>query len=581
MNSELMEIDLIFKLPINFNSNKKEINLSIVQDLELIKSNDSNEICIYNYILNPSNCFGDLILNSFSKYYSTDISYLKDTQTLLKNFTSTSEEMDSYKFKEIYDSWNEIKNETGFCEKYLFIDWEHAKFLNNNSSFLQIMSLYNIISPLLSLFIPIFILIIPFFIIKMKGLDININEYIDILKIIISNHAIGKIFTEFNEIDSSQKLYLLVSAAFYIFSIYQNILICIRFYSNAKKIHDYLLKFKNYLSYTLNSMDNHLLQINNLKSYQSFQKDIIKHKSILLEFKSKLDIIKPFSISFLKLFEIGNVLHTFYQLYDNKTYQQSLIYSFGFNGYINNMEGLHKNIISNHINFTKFIKKSNKKSNSYFKNAFYPNLINKDPIKNSYLLDTNYIITGPNASGKTTLLKTTLINIILSQQFGCGCYTNAKSIIYDNLHCYLNIPDTSGRDSLFQAEARRCKEIIDNINDENNKLQNHFCIFDELYSGTNPEEATISAIAFMEYIVSKSNVKCMLTTHYTKVCKHLSNNINITNFNMKTLKENNNLIHTYKLDNGISDIKGGFKVLSDMNYPIEIIEKTNLYNSLS
>ena len=71
MNSELMEIDLIFKLPINFNSNKKEINLSIVQDLELIKSNDSNEICIYNYILNPSNCFGDLILNSFSKYYST------------------------------------------------------------------------------------------------------------------------------------------------------------------------------------------------------------------------------------------------------------------------------------------------------------------------------------------------------------------------------------------------------------------------------------------------------------------------------------------------------------------------------
>ena len=33
--------------------------------------------------------------------------------------------------------------------------------------------------------------------------------------------------------------------------------------------------------------------------------------------------------------------------------------------------------------------------------------------------------------------------------------------MYDKIHCYLNIPDTSNRDSLFQAEARRCKEIID------------------------------------------------------------------------------------------------------------------------
>jgi hypothetical protein len=34
---------------------------------------------------------------------------------------------------------------------------------------------------------------------------------------------------------------------------------------------------------------------------------------------------------------------------------------------------------------------------------------------------------------------------------------------FDHIHSYLNIPDTSGRDSLFQAEARRCKEILDCI----------------------------------------------------------------------------------------------------------------------
>ena len=88
------------------------------------------------------------------------------------------------------------------------------------------------------------------------------------------------------------------------------------------------------------------------------------------------------------------------------------------------------------------------------------------------------IITGPNASGKTTTLKSALINIILSQQIGYGCFESLKMCPYDTIHCYLNIPDTSGRDSLFQAEARRCKEIIDIIHLEKDKT--HYCIFDEL-----------------------------------------------------------------------------------------------------
>lgn len=153
------------------------------------------------------------------------------------------------------------------------------------------------------------------------------------------------------------------------------------------------------------------------------------------------------------------------------------------------------------------------------------------------------IISGPNASGKTTTLKTVLINIILSQQIGFGCFKSLKFSPYDNIHCYLNIPDTSGRDSLFQAEARRCKEILDSLNNKNKET--HFCIFDELYSGTNPEEAVVSAFAFMDYIVKNENVTCLLTTHYTKLCKKLSKNENIQNYNMKTLKKNDNFEYIY------------------------------------
>ena len=120
----------------------------------------------------------------------------------------------------------------------------------------------------------------------------------------------------------------------------------------------------------------------------------------------------------------------------------------------------------------------------------------------------NFIITGPNASGKTTLLKTTLINLILSQQIGFGCYTKCSIIPYDFFYSYLNIPDTSGRDSLFQAEARRCLDILHIIQQDPDKR--HFCIFDELYSGTNPREAISSAKYYLEYLAQR---QCFVFTY--------------------------------------------------------------------
>ena len=240
------------------------------------------------------------------------------------------------------------------------------------------------------------------------------------------------------------------------------------------------------------------------------------------------------------------------------------------------------NIIENKLVKTEFIntnknKNKNKKRKPVFKKMYYPKLINDEEskiIKNDCNLNKNMIITGPNASGKTTTLKTALINIILSQQIGYGCFESLNLCPYDNIYCYLNIPDTSGRDSLFQAEARRCKEIIDSINLEPDKT--HFCIFDELFSGTNPEEAVVSAFAFMDYIVKNKNVTCLLTTHYYKLCKKLSKNKLIKNYSMKTVKKNDNFEYTYLIEEGISKIKGGLKVLKDMNYPKEILDNTKI-----
>ena len=126
---------------------------------------------------------------------------------------------------------------------------------------------------------------------------------------------------------------------------------------------------------------------------------------------------------------------------------------------------------------------------------------------------------------------------------------------------------------MFQAEARRCKEIITVI--KNNPKTSHFCIFDELYSGTNPHEAISSAYSYLLFLTKTKSLKFILTTHFTKLCKLLNKDKNIVNNHMKT--DIIDLIpqYRYRMINGISTIKGGLCVLEQLNYPREILNDAN------
>ncbi len=606
------KINEYFKIPISFNKQKMELNSNIIEDLELIKTIDpdtnpdtnpeQSNSSIYEYTYNPKTTVGKKVLEQYPTHYTTDIQYLKDTQKLLKLYKPYTKQSDSiYDFdreqdlEHIVKIWEEIKNDSGFKNKYQYIDWSFWEFINKSETLLQFLCLYNLSSPVLSFLTPVLILITPFFIIQARGVKLNISEYIEILKVVSSNNPIGKFFTRINDVTLNDKIYLLVSTAFYVFSIYQNVLTCIRFNANMKKIHNYFDKLKSYIQHTKDSASNLLTYTSGLKSYEKFTTTVGNKILVLSHFLNKLENITPykccmFDVNYLinKTKQFGKIMKYFYDVYSDEALHECFLYSFGFNGYLENLEGLIDNINNKHIHLASFNKigkeKKNKdksndkgKDKSVFKNSYYPALINKNPVKNTVRLNNNIIITGPNASGKTTILKTSLINIILTQQIGCGFYEKATLSPFKFIHCYLNIPDTSGRDSLFQAEARRCKNIIDIIQD--NATDSHFCAFDELYSGTNPTEAVSSASAFMNYLITFKNVNCMLTTHFIELCKDLEKTKSFENCHMETKmngNEDNDFNYTYLLKKNISTISGGIKVLKDMNYPTEIIT-----NSLS
>ena len=232
------------------------------------------------------------------------------------------------------------------------------------------------------------------------------------------------------------------------------------------------------------------------------------------------------------------------------------------------MHGICQNVQNTHLSYAEY----SDEVDTNIKQQYYPPLICENVLKNNCDLSNNMIISAPNKAGKTTILKTTTLNIIFSQQFGCGFYESAVIQPYQYIHSYLNIPDTSQRDSLFQAESRRCKNIIDQILE--NPRSRHFCIFDELYSGTNPDEASQAGKAFINYLSKFSNVDFILTTHYFKICKFFKGHTKVTNHKMEVGVENTgDFNYTYKLKKGISTLKGGIRVLKDLNYPEEILKE--------
>ena len=670
-----------FKLPICYleDKDKREINSNILNDLELLEAKNDDCVPMYETIFNPESIFSKKFVSLWSRYYTTNIEFLKDSQTFYKSYVNQygcklSEPLrmvldnktpdtngNNYTYipykasddaitgtgvvifpHDVYDTidklWVDIAGDKNFKQRFSYIDFPMLDSLNKSPVVMQLMSIYNLTSPVISLLSPLILLFIPFFLLKIQKSQVSLSTYMTSLKTILSSHPIGKVFSllDFSSMPWDKRIYVLMSVFFYFIQVYQNVMSCHRFYKNMILIHKNIFILNDYFRYTIRNMKHVIQMSHNLITYREFTNDLKAKVQHLEKLCSVFSNIKPFSFSFKKFIEIGKLMKLNYEIFVDHDIKSCVDYSFGFNGFYENIDHIKQMIDSSRINACVFIsdmdvgddeedaddeaitetadeskerekgekgeknKKSKKNTSSMstistisktssktansttsskhtnkkhtsFTQLYYPP--HETPIKNNVVINKKIIITGPNAAGKTTIIKSTLMNIILSQQIGYGFYDSANINPYDYLHSYLNIPDTSGRDSLFQAESRRCKEILDSLEKENDKR--HFCIFDELYSGTNPYEAVASAYGYIDYLSTMKNVDLMLTTHYISLCNNLKTNKKIKNYKMKVnVEEDYNIKYLYKLERGVSKIKGGIKVLYDLEYPQTIIDNT-------
>jgi len=596
-----------FRLPITYVESSKIHPMStvLVSDLELVQltNTNTNSKPIYDHLFQPSHSWGKQMITEWSKQFSSDTQYLADTQQVISEMGNYQDQvhngvkshlLDDANCVQFQEMWDSI-HVPCFLEKYNYMEWDFLKHLNESTVFLQLLSVGNIMSPIISLLIPILFLIFPFLILKIQGTPITFEVYIQVLQEIAKNHFIGKAIVGLKSMSIDKLIYVILMFGLYLMQIYQNVLVCIRFHENTKKLNHHLLELKKHVEYSIHSMETfHGLHSTKI-SYTEFCKDVQLQVVRLHELHKWLTNIQVFSISLQKGGELGYMLRVYYELYRNQEYQEALRYSVGFEGMIDNLRGVYRHIIDGNManaclsewqeaNFSGdrvAFEVSSEEAESplpentlLFQDQYYPSLLSSvNIVKNNINMKKNMILSGSNASGKTTFLKTTALNLIFTQQIGGGFYSRGKlPKPYTHIHSYLNIPDTSERDSLFQAEARRCKDILDIISTEPD-TSHHFCIFDELYSGTNPKEASKAAYAFLKYLSSNGRVDFILTTHYVAVCRRFRKSKRVKNYQMKViLDECGKIKYTYQIHTGISMVEGAVRILEDLNYPKEIMD---------
>lgn len=191
---------------------------------------------------------------------------------------------------------------------------------------------------------------------------------------------------------------------------------------------------------------------------------------------------------------------------------------------------------------------------------FWHPLINPNTvITNSLALgttnqDTNLIITGPNAGGKTTSLLSLIINIIMAQSFGIAPSAHLSLTPFTKIHSYLDITtNLIEGESLFKAEVNRAKKLKESILSCSSN-EKTFTIIDEIFSGTNPDVASSVGYTFADQLGQIDHSMAIITTHFPRLTDLESQTSHYTNYKVAdaTIAQDGTVSYPFKLEKGKS-----------------------------
>lgn len=178
-------------------------------------------------------------------------------------------------------------------------------------------------------------------------------------------------------------------------------------------------------------------------------------------------------------------------------------------------------------------------------------------------------LTGANMAGKTTFIKAVGIAVFLAH---LGMGVPAKSMQLTFFHGILSNIDVKDNifkgESYFYSEVQRIKNTIIKISDGKNWL----ILIDEMFKGTNVEDAKNCSLAVINGLLHNHNCLYILSTHLYEIADELQGDDQIIFKYFQSEVIDDNLQFTYELKDGIAKEKIGFLILKKEKV-IELLEK--------
>ena len=197
-----------------------------------------------------------------------------------------------------------------------------------------------------------------------------------------------------------------------------------------------------------------------------------------------------------------------------------------------------------------------------YENPYIPNDIKLCDKKNQIMM-----ITGPNMSGKSAILRQTALIVLLAQ---IGSYVPAKSAkigVVDKIFTRVGASDNiSAGESTFMVEMNESASIINNIS------KNSLILLDEIGRGTSTYDGISIAWAIAEFLHDHPNKpKTLFATHYHELNMMANSFERINNVNVSVKETKDGVIFLRKLEPGGSDHSFGIHVAKMAGMPIGII----------
>lgn len=190
----------------------------------------------------------------------------------------------------------------------------------------------------------------------------------------------------------------------------------------------------------------------------------------------------------------------------------------------------------------------------------------EEPVKNSISVKKGVLLTGSNASGKSTFLKTVAVNGILAQTIHTCLADRFASNFYQIYTSMALRDDLQSQESYYIVEIKSLKRILDHVG-ENVPMM---CFVDEVLRGTN----TVERIAASSQILKSMaipGVLCFAATHDIELTHILD--AYFENYHFQEEVQEHDILFNYKLYEGRAVSRNAIKLLSIIGYQEQIIQK--------